>query len=56
MSFVRTAILSSLLGLVALPALADNLTFDLPRLDFPTAPEATRADAATVTVPVQVGN
>lgn len=56
MSITRIAILSALLGLVALPALADNLTFDLPRLDFPTAPEATRADGSAVTVPVQAGN
>lgn len=56
MSVIRTAILSSLFGLSALPALADALTFDLPRLEFPTVPEATRADGTTVTVPVQNGN
>ncbi len=56
MSIIRTAILSSLFGLSALPALADALTFDLPRLEFPSAPEATRADGMTATVPVRNGN
>ncbi len=56
MSIIRTTVLSTLLGLASFPALAFSTTADLPRLDFPAAPEATRAGGATVMVPVLAGN
>ncbi|SPH16689.1 hypothetical protein DEA8626_00200 [Defluviimonas aquaemixtae] len=47
MEHLRTAIFALALGLLAAPALAGGVSFDLPRLDFPApAPETTRDCAA----------
>lgn len=45
MTHLRSTAVAILLTLAAAPALAEGFTLDLPRLDFPTAPEATRASA-----------
>ena len=47
MTPLRTAILTFALALTAIPALADGLSFDLPRLEFPTTEQATRAITQT---------
>jgi len=56
MTTLRTATLAALLGLIGLPALADGLSFDLPRLEFPQAPDVTRAATSQSTTLVTPGN
>lgn len=44
MTILRTASVALLLGLAAVPAMADSFGIaDLPRLDFPTGADVTRA-------------
>jgi hypothetical protein len=51
MTTLRTALVATLLGLAALPAAAQGCAFDLPRLDFPAGPEATRGETQPVILP-----
>lgn len=50
MSSIRTTVLAAALTLVAIPVYAGGFSIDLPRLEFPTTPDATRA-CVDVTVP-----
>jgi|JI7StandDraft_1071085.scaffolds.fasta_scaffold1223143_1 hypothetical protein len=50
---LRTTALALLLGAAALPASAFDMSFDLPRLDFPPTAEATQAATASTEVVVK---
>lgn len=53
MKHIRTTITALAFGLLTAPAFAGGVSFDLPRLDFPTpTPETTRDCAASVGQPV----
>lgn len=53
MTTLRTTTLALLLGLAGLPAFAFDMTFDLPRLDFPPTADATRSATTSTEVTVQ---
>ena len=42
MTVLRTTLLAALLGLAGLPAVANGVVIDLPRLEFPTGADVTR--------------
>jgi hypothetical protein len=50
MTRIRMSLTALAFGLVAMPALAGGIAFDLPRLDFPApTPDATRACTLSMT-------
>lgn len=51
MTHSRATLTALAFGLVALPALAGGISFDLPRLDFPAPETETSRDCVTVAVP-----
>ncbi|MFZ1661331.1 MAG: hypothetical protein WAT77_05180 [Paracoccaceae bacterium] len=53
MTTLRTTTLALLLGLAGLPAFAFDMTFDLPRLDFPPMADATQATTASTEIVVK---
>lgn len=42
MTVFRTTLLAAVLGLAGLPAVANGVVIDLPRLEFPTGADVTR--------------
>ena len=42
MTVLRTSFLAAVLGLAAMPVLAEGIIIDLPRLEFPSGAEVTR--------------
>ncbi len=51
MTHIRATLTALAFGVVALPAFAGGIPFDLPRLDFPAPGTETSRDCATVAAP-----
>ncbi|OYX44910.1 MAG: hypothetical protein B7Z02_03585 [Rhodobacterales bacterium 32-67-9] len=51
MAYIRATFIALAFGLVALPAVAGGISFDLPRLDFPAPGTDTSRDCTAVTLP-----
>ncbi len=51
MTYIRATFAALAFGLMALPAMAGGISFDLPRLDFPAPSTETSRDCGALALP-----